>query len=145
MRAYLFDLDGTLADCEHRRHHVTNGSKNWAAFFAACIEDAPIPHIVTLAQHLSEADVVIVYVSGRSDECRPATEDWLHRHELPAGPLYMRKKGDHRPDDTIKGELIEQIKADGYEPIMAFDDRNRVVKKLRHIGIPCAQVAEGDF
>jgi hypothetical protein len=34
---------------------------------------------------------------------------------------------------------------DGFEPIMVFDDRNRVVKALRAAGVPCAQVAEGDF
>jgi hypothetical protein len=35
--------------------------------------------------------------------------------------------------------------ADGYEPIMVFDDRNQVVKMWRERGIVCAQVAEGDF
>jgi len=28
---------------------------------------------------------------------------------------------------------------------MAFDDRNRVVATWRANGVPCAQVAEGDF
>jgi hypothetical protein len=28
---------------------------------------------------------------------------------------------------------------------MAFDDRNSVVKMWRDLGIPCAQVADGDF
>lgn len=30
-------------------------------------------------------------------------------------------------------------------PIMAFDDRTQVVKMWRKRGVPCAQVAEGDF
>lgn len=37
------------------------------------------------------------------------------------------------------------IVSHGYEPIMAFDDRDRVVKMWRDAGIPCAQVAPGDF
>ena len=57
----------------------------------------------------------------------------------------MRKEGDHRPDHIIKLELLAQIRSDGFEPIMAFDDRNSVVKMWRDAGIPCAQVAEGDF
>jgi hypothetical protein len=38
-RCYLFDLDGTLADCTHRLHR----RKHWRAFFAACTADSPIP------------------------------------------------------------------------------------------------------
>ena len=42
-------------------------------------------------------------------------------------------------------ELLEQMRLDGWDPGMAFDDRSRVVKAWREAGIPCAQVAEGDF
>lgn len=31
----VFDLDGTLADCEHRIHHITKEPKDWRAFFEA--------------------------------------------------------------------------------------------------------------
>ncbi len=64
---------------------------------------------------------------------------------MPPGPLYMRKAGDHRDDDKLKIEMLARVRADGFDPIMAFDDRNRVVKAWREAGIPCAQVADGDF
>ena len=73
------------------------------------------------------------------------TVAWLDRHGFPCDGLYMRKQGDHETDDTLKIKLLAQVRADGFEPIMAFDDRNRVVKAWRAAGIPCAQVAEGDF
>ena len=57
----------------------------------------------------------------------------------------MRKAGDFRDDDIIKVELLHELAEDKFKPIMAFDDRNRVVKAWRAAGIPCAQVAEGDF
>jgi uncharacterized HAD superfamily protein len=150
---YVFDIDGTIADCSHRIHHISEEfddfrmkrKKDWDAFFAACHADAPIFHIIGLVTTLHDADQSIVYVSGRSDQCRDATEAWLREHGLPDAPLYMRKAGDHRPDDIVKGELLDQLLADGHKPIMAFDDRNRVVKMWRERGIPCAQVAEGDF
>lgn len=145
MRAYIFDIDGTIADCSHRIHHIMGVPKNWDTFFAGCADDAPIKHIIELARHLSRAGMDIVYVSGRSDQCRTETTDWLNAHHLPAGPLYMRKQGDHRDDDIIKLELLEQVRTDGFDPIMAFEDRARVVKMWRTIGIPCAQVAPGDF
>lgn len=140
---YVFDIDGTLADCSHRLHHIQKTPKDWLSFFAACCDDAPIKHIIRLARDLGECHE-IVFVSGRSDECRDATYAWLERHVF-TSPLYMRKAGDHRGDDIVKLELLKQIRADGFEPIMAFDDRSRVVKAWRAAGIPCAQVAEGDF
>lgn len=146
MKAYLFDIDGTLADCSHRLHHILSDPKDWDSFFAGCAADHPIMHIIELARTLATVPGrSVVYVSGRSDQCREQTSEWLFRHHLPAGPLYMRKAGDHRDDDVIKLELLEMLRADGYEPVMAFDDRNRVVAAWRGAGIPCAQVAEGNF
>jgi len=152
VRCYLFDIDGTIADLHHRLHFIrTEGQKkDWRSFFAATKDDKPIPHIIELA-HKLWATTQIVFVSGRSDECREDTEAWLEQQgfgyvgERSVRHLYMRKAGDYRADDIVKGELLDRILADGYEPIMAFDDRKRVVDMWRARGIPCAQVAEGDF
>lgn len=142
---YVFDIDGTLADCSHRLHHIQKSPKDWRTFFAECKGDFPITHIVDLATTLFMADQQIVYVSGRSDECREATLEWLQRHGLPDAPLYMRKAGDYRNDDIVKGELLDAVLADDLRPVMAFDDRDRVVAMWRARGIPCAQVAPGNF
>jgi phosphoglycolate phosphatase-like HAD superfamily hydrolase len=143
-RCYVFDIDGTLADCSHRLHHITSGAKDWRAFFAACDRDEPIYHICELQRVLAYCEPMVL-VSGRSDECRAATEQWLSDNGIRFNALYMRKAGDHRPDDIVKGELLDQALADGWKPLMAFDDRDRVVAMWRERGIPCAQVAEGDF
>lgn len=140
---YLFDIDGTLADLTHRLSHIQKEPKDWNAFFDACADDAPIGHIVELATMLSIHSRV-VFVSGRSDRVRDVTMDWLRDRGL-FGPLYMRRDGDHRPDDIVKGELLEEILGDGWKPVMAFDDRNQVVEMWRSRGVPCAQVAPGDF
>src|SRR4051812_16941628 len=145
MRTYIFDIDGTIADLSHRLPHIQKDPKDWRTFFAACANDAPIQHTIKLAIDLALAEANIVYVSGRSDECREATEEWLRLNALPEGKVYMRKAGDHRPDHQVKVELLEQLRADGHRPVMAFDDRNAVVKMWRYLGVPCAQVAEGDF
>lgn len=144
MRCYLFDIDGTLADCSHRLHHIQKKPKDWRSFFGSVDSDEPIWHIVNLCTCLT-SDATIVLVSGRSDECRNATEQWLRRNGIAYSALYMRKAGDHRSDDIVKGELLDQILADNWRPIMAFDDRDRVVAMWRSRGIPCAQVAPGDF
>lgn len=145
MHCYIFDIDGTLADLSHRLPHIQKEPKDWDAFFGAVADDAPIPHIIRLAIDIALAGVAIVYISGRSDQCRNETEAWLWRHALPRGEVYMRKAGDHRPDHQVKVELLAKLQTQGYRPVMAFDDRNSVVKMWRELGIPCAQVAEGDF
>jgi hypothetical protein len=144
MDCYLFDIDGTLADLNHRLHYIQRKPKNWDEFFRASADDKAIAHICDLARHLSKVKP-IVFVSGRSDQVRCETEDWLEREVGRRGPLYMRSARDTRPDYIVKAELLDALMADGYDPIMAFDDRDQVVKMWRGKGIPCAQVAEGNF
>ena len=40
-KAVIFDIDGTLADCSHRLHHVTGDKRDWNKFFAEMSEDPP--------------------------------------------------------------------------------------------------------
>ena len=144
MKFFLIDIDGTVANGDHRLHQIQKEPKAWDDYFLECGSDAPIAHMHAVVTALSE-HFQIVYVSGRSDLVRQQTVDWLDQNGFPCDALYMRKQGDHKNDDQLKIELLAQVRADGYEPIMAFDDRNRVVKAWRDAGIPCAQVAEGDF
>ena len=109
---YVFDLDGTLADITHRLHFIQGEKKDWDAFFAACIDDAPISHMLDLAWYIGK-DHHVVYVSGRSDAIRYLTLQWLEANMAPDGPLYMRKAGDHKPDDVLKIELLADLRADG--------------------------------
>jgi phosphatidate phosphatase APP1 len=142
---YVFDIDGTIADLSHRLHHIEKSPKDWDSFFAACHKDAPIAHIRRLLVDLSNASATIIYVSGRSDQVHDETMAWIIAHGFPVGNIFMRKQGDHRPDNLVKSDLLDELHDDGFRPIMAFDDRNQVVKMWRERGIPCAQVAEGDF
>jgi len=38
MNVYVFDLDGTLANIDHRLHFIKTKPKNWPAFFEATYE-----------------------------------------------------------------------------------------------------------
>lgn len=143
---FIFDLDGTLANGDHRLHHIKKETKDWNAYFEACIADEPIPHMIKIFRELTYRTEVFI-VSGRSDQVRVATEIWLYRENVFLLPshILMRKYGDHRPDDVIKIEMLAEIRALGFEPLAAFDDRDRVVAAWRAAGIPCLQVAPGDF
>ena len=148
MKCYIFDIDGTLADLSHRLHFIKGDKKDWNSFKHFCFADKPIEHMVDLARMLSwsyHSKHCIVLMSGRNECQRVMTEEWLHPLNFRYAGLYMRADGDYRPDHVIKAELLAKVRSDGYEPIMAFDDRNQVVAMWRKHGVPCAQVAEGDF
>lgn len=151
MKAYIFDIDGTLSDPSHRLHHIQGEQKDWPAFFDACDRDVPIPHMIDLFTNIWNGDAIVLFCTGRSDDVKDKTVEWLSRHLLQpgqwfdSGDVYMCKAGDHRADTVVKSELMDQIIADGYEPIMVFEDRASVVKMWRERGISCAQVAQGDF
>jgi phosphoglycolate phosphatase-like HAD superfamily hydrolase len=142
----LVDLDGTLADCTHRLHHIRGGRrKNWDAFFAACHLDQPNEVVVALVKTLAK-EHRLIFCSGRPEKTRPATEKWVAQHVGVAKPrLYMRGDKDRRADDIVKRELLARIREDGFDPELAIDDRRRVVEMWRAEGLVCAQVAEGDF
>lgn len=139
---YVFDLDGTLADLSHRLHYIQGDPKDWRGFFSAVHKDAPIPHVVYLFKMIWSRYEDAEVWSGRSDECRAQTENWCKKH-LGCQPLtFMRKAGDHRPDFMIKREFLA---ASERRPTVIFDDRKQVVDMWRAEGIPCFQVADGDF
>lgn len=135
----VFDLDGTLALIEHRRHHLDR--KDWRAFFAACEDDLPnLPVIDTLWSHLKAGHRVEIW-SGRSDEVRTQTVAWLDRHGLfPSLLTHMRAAGDYTPDVDLKRSWLHALHPDD-RPDAVYDDRGRVVEMWRGEGVPCFQVA----
>ena len=144
----IFDIDGTLANIEHRRHWVAHKPKNWPAFNRGMVNDTTHEDIVWLLRTLHGAGCTILVASGRGEETRAVTENWLDTVAGIAGlykRLYMRAERDYRADDIVKSEILDQIIADGFQPDMVFDDRNRVVSMWRERGIRCLQVAPGDF
>lgn len=145
----VFDLDGTLADCEHRLHHIAlppHGeadwpAQNWAAFHAECHADTPILPIQSVAAAIIDAGHRVEIWTGRSDDCRAATAQWLADHGLGSLPLIMRQGDDRTADYRLKrGWITERGKPD-----LIFEDRASVVAMWRAEGIICAQVAPGDF
>ncbi len=145
MRAVIFDIDGTLADCEHRRRHITGETKDWKSFNGDMHLDTPKPDIVEMCRVFFTAGYKIVLCSGREAVFRDVTEAWLNKHYVPYHALYMRPAEDYRDDQIIKLELLAEIVAAGFEPFMAIDDRDRVVAAWRSAGITCLQAAPGDF
>ena len=133
----LCDIDGTIA--LRRGRSPYDQSK--------VLEDAFDPRMNFLLSSLSEK-FQIIFLSGRQDtkQCREDTEKWLKDNlKLSEVTLIMRSEGDFRPDDVVKKELYQKYIKDKYNVVCVFDDRDKVVRMWRNLGLLCCQVYYGNF
>jgi FMN phosphatase YigB (HAD superfamily) len=145
-KVIVFDIDGTLANVDHRRHWVASKPKNWAAWNSAMHLDTVNEDIVWMLNNfVRDIDTRVVLASGRGSETRAVTEVWLEKHNIYYDSLYMRAIGDNRKDSIVKVELLQEITKDYARPWLWIDDRQQVVDAIRAEGIRVLQVAPGDF
>lgn len=141
----VFDLDGTLANCAHRQHLVDAGQ--WDAYFDACEGDTVFPQAVAVLLALFNAGHGIQIWSGRGEglegSAREKTVKWLKATGIYGAldDLRMRPHGDHRKDSDLKSDWWRK---EG-KPDLVFEDRDQAVKMWRDAGVPCYQVAPGNF
>lgn len=132
----ICDIDGTIA--------LMNGRSPYE--FDKVHTDVPNFPVSSLVDILTNLDHRVIFLSGRGEESREQTTNWLW-NELGYEPeLYMRAAGDMRPDWIIKHELFQEHVADKYSVWFVLDDRDQVVDLWRRkLGLPTFQVADGDF
>lgn len=133
-RAVICDIDGTLAHSNHR-----------GPFEFDKVETDDLDEPVSRFLDLCYGSDVVILLSGRQEEYRPHTERWLEKHQVAYDELYMRAKGDRRSDDLVKMGLFDAHIRSQYHATLMLDDRNRCVYLWRKLGLPCWQVAFGDF
>lgn len=137
-KAYLVDIDGTLADMKP----CGRGPFEWHRVE----EDDPVPAVIDVVRDLRTAGSKIVLMSGRDSAAREGTVRWLNKHGIEYDDLFMRPANDQRKDSIIKEELFYGYVAPKYFVQAAIDDRQQVVDHYRQVmGIPVFQCAYGDF
>lgn len=135
----IVDIDGTIADMGKLR-----GPFDWKKVHL----DKPKDDIIDLVNLLGYK---IIFMSGRSEDARKLTEEWLdkHIHSVVEGggyELHMRASNDYRKDSIVKEELYREHIEGKYNVRYVLDDRNQVVDMWRNVlGLTVLQVAEGDF
>lgn len=148
-KAVIVDVDGTLAhNYGHRSFYD----------YSRVRDDGVHQPIADLLWQFIDQGYVPIIMSGRDESCREDTETWLFDKLglLPQGHgavgderdyvgPFMRTTGDNRDDAVVKLELFDEHVRDHYDVRYVLDDRNRVVKAWRSIGLTCLQVADGNF
>lgn len=152
-KVIICDLDGTLCDVEHRRHHVrltkeqmdAGQRKNWPAFFAGISQDPVNEWCKDIIMSFAEFGINTVFCSGRGDNERKITQEWLDRHGFGHQELYMRNRHDSRQDSIVKEIILDFELLTRYQPYFMIDDRQQVVDMWRKRGFTCLQCDAGDF
>ena len=146
----IFDLDGTLALIDKRRELSTkpNGKLDWGKFFNSTnikLDEPNLP-VIKMAQLFSEQGFNIVILSGRSNKTETATRSWLSKNKVPFNKLIMRDSETNHftPDWVLKKNMLDE-NLDINDVFLVVDDRDRVVKLWRSLGLTTFQVAEGNF
>ena len=168
----IFDLDGTLANIDARRvkagktkdGKVTN-KMDWDVFFDpinVLTLDLPNDPVIKMAQLFKKEGFQIVIFSGRNDRSFATTKQWLKQNDVPFDLLVMRPDkfksdswpiadgnpatGDMRfmPDEILKKKMLDTF-VDIKDVFLVVDDRDKVVKMWRDLGLNTFQVAPEIF
>lgn len=157
--AYIFDIDGTLADCSQRLHFIEPADNatftydgklefnpDWESFYKDCVNDEPIMPVIGLAKALKATRQKLIFITGRPEKYRTETTEWLCKWlGMDSVFLEMRKDGDHRPDYIVKKELYHEFVAHHFVINGVFEDRKQCVDMWRSLGLTCYQVADGNY
>ena len=129
----ICDIDGTIANLEHRLHFVFNedGTKkrykdtDWEGFHKACADDTPYEDVIAVVRALSASGYRVVFVSGRNATVRDETITWLYKHigVLQFPVLLMRNAADRRPDTEVKLEMAQREGLTPDNVLCVLDDR----------------------
>jgi len=170
MKSVIFDLDGTLADVRHRRHHLNKpameiqccyehectlcggtggylqGEKpDWDSWNSEMHLDGLVEGVYEMYLYHKDQGHKIIICTGRFSTYSKVTIDWLEKNNIEPNILLMRPEGNYNSDYVVKKEMLDYLRAIGCNPHLAYDDRDSVVKMWRDQGLTCFQVAEGAF
>lgn len=134
-QAILCDLDGTLANL--------NGRLPYGESQATCEEDLLREDVRDMVQEYADRGLTIILMSGRFRRYTEHTVRWLEKHNIPWDELFLREDDDMRGDEVIKRELYEDYIEPFYDIITAIDDRNKIIRLWRSLGISVIDVGNG--
>ena len=147
--AFIFDVDGVLADNTHRQGLLHQEGKTarqcWKEFFLAGDNDPAYPDTLHLAKALQTYGFKILLLTGRSGEYFTQLENWLMALEFLPDEIYMRSRTDFRKDWEIKEEAYLKLIAPRYKVLGVFEDNTACVKMWRGRGITCYQPREENY
>lgn len=138
-KLWVFDIDNTLANVNHRWYHLQDGKKEWKEFFAKQHKDEPYEAVVDVLHALLETGHRVIIVTGRDERFREETVEWLRKHlqwNFLNEDIYMRPGGNREDDNTLKVKIIKNWlqRHPSYKMGGIFEDRHRIIDAFRKEG-----------
>ena len=135
MKAFVFDLDGTLARRVDRGPYDMTTIQN----------DEVNEKVLWCLEALYRADFALLIFTGRDEVFREKTERWLRDKGVGFDRLVMRPEGSKERDDKVKLDMLRQIQEEGlYEIVGVFEDRKRVKRMWVQEGVWVFDVNQTD-
>jgi predicted kinase len=129
----ICDIDGTVARSEGRSPYDNT----------RVAEDGVRWEVVDVVKAIARTKepCKVIFLSGRDEECRDATANWLMKKAGFSGfELLMRPRGDTRKDAIIKRELYENNIKGKYNVTACFDDRPVCIRLWLDLKLPVFDV-----
>ena len=143
----MFDLDGVLADADHRQHLLApkpGQRKDWKRFFERAGDDALIEEVARLTL-LLDPSLNRILLTARPTTIQDITVEWLDRFHLAWDLLVMRPAGAYAPSPVAKKAAVDELRAYGFELLLAFEDDRRNVDMFHADGVPCIYIHSGYY
>ena len=141
--AYIFDVDGTLADSKGIRSPYDYSKVSEDRLISSVSEVAVSLETQFYINDESETVPSVIFVSGRDEYCRAETEQWLRDNLAFEPELYMREHGDDRHDAQVKYDILRMDILPHFHVLGVFDDRQRVVQMWQSAGLRTFDVGQG--
>lgn len=123
----ILDIDGTLANNDHRSHLVDGDQKNWDAFLQPELvrQDAVIATTQAAMKQFQQNGWEIVFLTGRNEGLRTATSEWIKEHygiDTSEKNLMMRPLGDMNKPTDYKRRQLNSLVYRKHVAWLAIDD-----------------------
>lgn len=144
VKSIIVDLDGTIANINHRLHVIKCPNPDWDKFYAQCANDEINQWCINLMDAMGDAGYQILIVSGRRKSTLKDTKLWLEHYNVPYHKLFLVREDDNfEPDHDLKRKWLHRKFRHKAASKVEFviDDRTRVVEMWRNEGLTCLQCA----
>jgi FMN phosphatase YigB (HAD superfamily) len=141
--AYIFDVDGTLANVDEFLHFMRDGKKDYDSFHSASINAKPNLEVFSMLDNAISKGHAILIVTSRKEKWRGLTSMWLAKNNAMSHALFMRDDNDNRPDYEVKKDILGKIE-EFWVVVHAVDDNPNVIRLWEENKIPTTKIGTWD-
>lgn len=137
-KLFIFDLDGTVIDSEHRTPRLPDGRVDVDAFLAMkthrlVFKDTLLPLARVMRERFRDPNSTVAVCTSRT--MSKADHHYLRFHKLHAHLVLHRDSQDRdTPDGVLKTRLLDPILS-RFKSVVMFDDNLEVIDAIRALGV----------